>query len=231
MIETSASSATSGTPSEAAVEYGPTKPARGAGTPCASHQGIDLIPSHQRSRLMPRSDPRHIGGTISSLQDAAKRLARGEDCSADSAPIAVDGALKDYRRDLEARNANPCNAESPPVHLTKVLLGKPAQLLNAHELNKWRDRLLGKIAPATINRVCRCRGDSNCGFARRLPRSDADTVHSYSLTGRSSARTAVILAVQPPPMVFSTETRKHSAKSSDFTSLPADGFGLPARLC
>jgi integrase len=42
------------------------------------------------------------------------------------------------------------------VHLTKVLLGKPVQLLNAHELKKWRDGLLGKIAPATINRVCRC---------------------------------------------------------------------------
>ena len=105
---------------------------------------------------MPRSDPRHICGTISSLQDAAKRLARGEDGSADSAPITVDGALKDYRRDLEARNANPYNAESPRAHLTKVLLGKPVQLLNAHELKKWRDGLLGKIAPATINRVCRC---------------------------------------------------------------------------
>jgi integrase len=42
------------------------------------------------------------------------------------------------------------------VHLTKVLLAKPVQLLNAHELKKWRDGLLGKIAPATVNRVCRC---------------------------------------------------------------------------
>jgi integrase len=30
------------------------------------------------------------------------------------------------------------------------------QLLNAHELKKWRDGLLGKLAPATVNRVCRC---------------------------------------------------------------------------
>jgi integrase len=42
------------------------------------------------------------------------------------------------------------------VHLTSVLLAKPVQLLNAHELKKWRDGLLGKIAPATVNRVCRC---------------------------------------------------------------------------
>jgi integrase len=94
--------------------------------------------------------------TFYQAQDQAKRLARGEDGSAETAPISVDGALKDYRRDLEARNANPYNAESPRVHLTKVLLAKPVQLLTATELKRWRDGLLGKIAPATINRVCRC---------------------------------------------------------------------------
>jgi integrase len=94
--------------------------------------------------------------TFYQAQDAAKRLARGEDGGADTAPITVDGALKDYRRDLEARGANPYNAESPRVHLTKALLGKPVQLLTPTELKKWRDGLLGKIAPATVNRVCRC---------------------------------------------------------------------------
>src|SRR5262249_2372855 len=94
--------------------------------------------------------------TFYEAQDAAKRLARGEDGSADTAPITVDGALKDYRRDLQARNANPYNAESPRVHLPSVLLAKPVQLLNAHEVKKWRDGLLTKVARATVNRVCRC---------------------------------------------------------------------------
>jgi integrase len=94
--------------------------------------------------------------TFYEAQDAAKKLARGEDGSAGNAPITVDGALKDYKRDLEARNANPYNAESPRVHLTSVLLAKPVQLLNAHELKKWRDGLLTKVAPATVNRVSRC---------------------------------------------------------------------------
>jgi integrase len=94
--------------------------------------------------------------TFYEAQDAAKRLARGEDGGAGTTPITVDGALKDYKRDLEARNANPYNAESPRVHLTKVLLAKPVQLLNPHELKKWRDSLLGMMAPATVNRVCRC---------------------------------------------------------------------------
>ena len=55
-------------------------------------------------------------------QDAAKKLARGEDGSAHNAPITVDGALTAYKRDLEAREANPYNAQHPRVHLSKVLL-------------------------------------------------------------------------------------------------------------
>src|ERR1700682_4970131 len=89
-------------------------------------------------------------------QDVAKKLASGEDGSADTAPISVDSALKDYRRDLEARNANPYNAEHPRFHLTSVLLSKPVALLTATELKKWRDSLLGTMAPSTINRLCRC---------------------------------------------------------------------------
>ena len=74
----------------------------------------------------------------------------------DNAPITVDGALKAYRRDLEARGANPYNAEWPRLHLTSVLQSKPVALLTATELKKWRDGLLGTMAPSTINRLCRC---------------------------------------------------------------------------
>jgi integrase len=94
--------------------------------------------------------------TFFQAQDQAKKLARGEDGSAETAPITVDGALTAYKTDLEARGANPYNAQSPRVHLAPVLLAKPVALLTAHELKKWRDGLLGKLAPATVNRVCRC---------------------------------------------------------------------------
>ena len=94
--------------------------------------------------------------TFYQAQDAAKKLARGEDGSADTAPITVDAALKAYKRDLEARNANPYNAEHPRLHLTSVLLSKPVALLTSTELKTWRDGLLGTMAPATINRLCRC---------------------------------------------------------------------------
>lgn len=94
--------------------------------------------------------------TFYQAQDAAKKLARGEDGSADTAPITLDGALTAYERDLTARSANPYNAQWPRVHLTSVLLAKPVALLTAAELKKWRDGMLPTIAPATINRLCRC---------------------------------------------------------------------------
>jgi integrase len=94
--------------------------------------------------------------TFYQAQDQAKKLARGEDGSTDDAPITLDGALTAYKTDLEARSANPYNAEHPRVHLSKVLLAKPVALLAATELKKWRDGLLGTMAPATINRLCRC---------------------------------------------------------------------------
>ena len=94
--------------------------------------------------------------TFYQAQDQAKKLARGEDGSAGSTPITVDGALTDYKTDLTARNANPYNADWPRVHLTSVLLSKPVAMLVATELKKWRDGLLGTMAPSTINRLCGC---------------------------------------------------------------------------
>ena len=68
----------------------------------------------------------------------------------------MDGALKAYKSDLEAREANPYNAEWPRLHLASVLLSKPVAMLTATELKKWRDGLLGTMAPSTINRLCGC---------------------------------------------------------------------------
>src|SRR6476660_6692349 len=94
--------------------------------------------------------------TFYQAQDQAKKLARGDDGGQDSAPTTVDGALKAYRRDLEAREANPYNAEWPRLHLAGGLLAKPVALLTSVELKKWRDGLLGTMAPSTINRLCGC---------------------------------------------------------------------------
>src|SRR5215475_9212471 len=45
--------------------------------------------------------------TFHQAQDQAKKLARGEDGSADTAPITIGGALREYESDLIARDANP----------------------------------------------------------------------------------------------------------------------------
>ncbi|WP_018317325.1 site-specific integrase [Bradyrhizobium sp. WSM2793] len=94
--------------------------------------------------------------TFFQAQDAAKRLACGDHGTGDNAPVTVDGALTAYEADLKARSANPYNAQWPRVHLTSVLLAKPVALLTSNELQKWRDGLLTKIAPSTINRLCGC---------------------------------------------------------------------------
>ncbi|MDN4982228.1 site-specific integrase [Bradyrhizobium sp. WYCCWR 13022] len=91
--------------------------------------------------------------TFYEAQDAAKKMARGD---TDAAPITVDVALTAYRLDLEARGANPYNAEWPRLHLSPTLLPRPVQLLVPNELKKWRDSLLPKMAASTINRLCRC---------------------------------------------------------------------------
>jgi integrase len=94
--------------------------------------------------------------TYHQAQDAAKKLARGDDGSCDNALVTVDGALAAYKADLIARAANAYNAEWPRVHLTNALLSKPVAVLAAMELKKWRDGLLNTIAPSTINRLCGC---------------------------------------------------------------------------
>jgi integrase len=133
--------------------------------------------------------------TFYQAQDQAKELARGEDGSADSAPLTIDGALTDYERDLEARNANPYNAQHPRLHLTCVLLAKPVQLLTATELKRWRDGLLGAMAPGTINRLCRCVAAALALAARhdqRIKNRDAWEIGLAGLPNAQEARNVIL---------------------------------------
>jgi integrase len=133
--------------------------------------------------------------TFYQAQDQAKKLARGDD-DFDSAPITVDSALKAYRRDLEARGANPYNAEWPRLHLTGGLLSKPVALLTSAELKKWRDGLLGTMAPATINRLCACLSAALELAARydakRIQNRDAWDIGLASLPGAQQSRNVIL---------------------------------------
>jgi len=133
--------------------------------------------------------------TFYQAQDQAKKLARGGDGSSDSAPITVDGALKEYEADLIARKANPYNAQHPRVHLTSTLLSKPVALLAATELKKWRDGLLGTMAPATINRLCRCLGAALVLVAhhdKRIQNREAWEIGLAGLPDAQEARNVVL---------------------------------------
>ena len=133
--------------------------------------------------------------TFYQAQDQAKQLARGDDGGLDSAPITIDGALKAYRRDLEARGANPYNAEWPRLHLTSVLLSKPVALLIATELKKWRDSLLGTMAPSTINRLCGCLCaalEQTARHDKRIHNRDAWEVGLANLPDAQEVRNVII---------------------------------------
>ena len=84
-----------------------------------------------------------------------------------------------------------------------------SQLLSATELKKWRDGLLGKMAPATINRLCRCLcACTGTGDAAR--RADSEPAGMGNRTGRLcrmrrrratlSYRTTRFANSSPPPM-------------------------------
>lgn len=88
-------------------------------------------------------------------QEKAKSLARADRTGvADAAkPIVIDQALIAYEADLRARGGEVANVARVRVNLPPALLNKPVALLGARELRKWRDDLVGRLAPATVNRT------------------------------------------------------------------------------
>jgi integrase len=133
--------------------------------------------------------------TFYQAQDQAKKLARGGDGNAGTNPITVDGALNAYRADLISRNSNPYNAQWPRVHLTPALISKPVALLTATELKKWRDGLLTKISPATINRLCACLSaalEQAALHDRRIQNRDALEIGLAALPNAQEARNVIL---------------------------------------
>jgi integrase len=152
--------------------------------------------------------------TFFEAQDVAKKLAGGGTVEANdsTAPVTVDRALVDYRRDLISRNANPYNAESPRKHLTATLLSKPVMLLASKELKHWRDGLLGTLAPASINRIC----NSMCAALElsaqhdpRIKNRDAWEVGLAGLPDAQKARNVVIPDATIHALVGASYARDH----------------------
>ena len=88
-------------------------------------------------------------------QEVARKLARRQpgEVIDESWPLTVAEALDAYEKDLKTRGASKYNAGRVRLHLSGVLLSKPIALLDAKELKRWRDSLIGKLAPASVNRT------------------------------------------------------------------------------
>jgi integrase len=143
-------------------------------------------------------------------QDLAKTLARGGDDDTSSAPVTVDGALVAYERDLVARGANAYNAKHPRVHLTATLLAKPVALLTSAELRKWRDGLLGRVKPATINRLCNslCAAfEQAAQHDTRIKNRDAWEVGLEGMPDAQTARNTILSDTQVSTIVTQAYAR------------------------
>ena len=95
--------------------------------------------------------------TFYQAQDQAKKLARGGDGGTDGAPITVDGALKAYRRDLEAREANPYNADWPRATPHQRAAEQARGAADGRRTEEVARGLLGTMAPPrSIASVAAC---------------------------------------------------------------------------
>ncbi len=87
-------------------------------------------------------------------QDQARALGR-DDRGTDSArPVMLGEALDTYEADLRTRGGDAGNVTRVRAHLSTGLRDKAVALLAAGDLRRWRDGLVKKLAPATVNRTC-----------------------------------------------------------------------------
>jgi integrase len=88
-------------------------------------------------------------------QDRARARARlGSDGTDDDGkPATITRALERYAADLKLRGGDPGNVGRVRAHLPQTLAARSCALVTARELRLWRDRLVEKLAPATVNRT------------------------------------------------------------------------------
>ena len=87
--------------------------------------------------------------------DRARQLATGGEAAdphAGTRPVTLAEALTDYRADLVSRRQAPENADYVRCHIPQSMRARPVTMLTVRELRQWRDGLLGKMAPASVNR-------------------------------------------------------------------------------
>ena len=91
--------------------------------------------------------------TFWQAQDKVRSLARA-DRGGTAEPVTVKQAIDAYEADLKTRGGEVGNVQRIRVHITNALASKLITLLTPRELRAWRDSLIDKMAPASVNRTC-----------------------------------------------------------------------------
>src|SRR5258708_2975493 len=110
--------------------------------------------------------------------DRARQLARGSGEDDSGRPLTVSEALDRYEADLKARGGLAKNASRVRYHLTQALMAKPVSLLTARELRAWRDSLLMRVKPASVNRTINA-AKACFNLAASLDRRRIANVHEW----------------------------------------------------
>jgi len=85
-------------------------------------------------------------------QDKVRSLAR-PDRAGTAEPITVAQALDAYEADLKTRGADIANVQRIRAHMTNGVANKLITLLTPRELRGWRDGLIERMSPASVNRT------------------------------------------------------------------------------
>jgi len=91
--------------------------------------------------------------TFWQAQDKVRSLARA-DRGGTAEPVTLARALDAYEADLKTRDRDVANVQRIRAHITNGLAGKLITLLAPRELRAWRDDLIQKMSPASVNRTC-----------------------------------------------------------------------------
>src|ERR1700716_288108 len=87
-------------------------------------------------------------------QDKARARAGAGRGDGSQKPVTVREALDNYKADLLARGGDAGNVARVRGHFSDHLLDKRVAALTSRELRNWRDGLVARLAPATVNRTC-----------------------------------------------------------------------------
>ena len=91
--------------------------------------------------------------TFWQAQDKVRSLARA-DRGGTAEPVTVAQALAAYEADLKIRGGDAGNVTRIRAHMTNAVAGKPLTLLTPRELRAFRDELIERMSPASVNRTC-----------------------------------------------------------------------------